>query len=170
MAPPSRMRRQQQQTTAPLPAVLLLLSALLTTSENHVVNASSCDTEKVPINCHFDELIPGVAVEDQTATLHESCGLKVTSTSKRPTQLGLFDSTNITAHHRRYDPDLGSPNRKCPGFDADGPSVGGRGVGGEPFLADGTTPNPFANCDPLGKLLIMERSWYLLEYNHKVVL
>eukprot|EP00977_Amphora_coffeiformis_P005176 scaffold1112_cov92-Amphora_coffeaeformis.AAC.12 len=56
------------------------------------------------------------------------------------------------------DPDLGAPNRMCE-IDGDGNPVGGPGwgTGGEPLSSDGT-PNPYANCEPLGNILILDEN------------
>ncbi len=50
----------------------------------------------------------------------------------------IFDTANVTGG----DVDLGSPNEDCPG--------GGPGIG-----ADGAPGEPFENCTPMGKVLIL---------------
>lgn len=47
---------------------------------------------------------------------------------------------------------LGSPNKHCPNVS----NAKGTHTGGRPFLADGVTPNPFSNCEPLGNVLIIQ--------------
>ena len=55
----------------------------------------------------------------------------------------VFDSSVIASDSPRDDPDLGTPNRLCPG--------------GGPGLGDGGGPGePFPNCEPLGNLLIIQ--------------
>ena len=58
----------------------------------------------------------------------------------------LFDTAKV-GNNTYGDPDLGSPNRKCPGG---GP---GKGKGGEPG-PDGD--NPYQNCEYLGNVLIIQ--------------
>ena len=70
--------------------------------------------------------------------------------------VNVFDSENITNLARNYDADLGSPNAMCGSYNG-GPNLGGHGRGGEPFLRNTRTRNPFANCDPLGNLLIIQK-------------
>jgi hypothetical protein len=59
--------------------------------------------------------------------------------------LNIFDSTQIAGNGKdaKFDPDLGAPNKACPGG---GP---GRGRGGKPT-------SPFPNCEPQGNLLIIQ--------------
>jgi hypothetical protein len=104
------------------------------------------------IKCDFDVLKAGVYIRDQASLLRDSCGLKIESKHA----LNVFDSSYIQKNRPNFDPDLGSPNFKCDSFTG-GPGVGGRGVGGEPFLENGVTPNPFANCQPLRNLLIFQK-------------
>jgi hypothetical protein len=110
---------------------------------------ATCDTFK----CDFDMLDAGVAVGDQARLLREKCGLTASSSISF---LNVFNSAYIKKNNRDFDPDLGSPNAKCDSFTG-GPGAGGRGVGGEPYLEDGVTPNPFANCNPLGNVLIIQK-------------
>ena len=60
----------------------------------------------------------------------------------------LYDTTYKANNNNDGDPDLGSPNRHCPGG---GP---GKGTGGRPTL-DGEI-NPGANCDGEGYVLIIQ--------------
>ena len=60
-----------------------------------------------------------------------------------PLDVNVFNSSDIGGRQAKYDPDLGSPNEKCPGG---GPGVG---VGGEPGAL-------FPNCVPQNNLLIIQ--------------
>lgn len=60
------------------------------------------------------------------------------------------ENSNVRTDHCG-DPDLGSPNIQC---DPSGP---GLGDGGVPTLSNGTA-NPNANCEPLGKILIIDEN------------
>jgi hypothetical protein len=57
--------------------------------------------------------------------------------------LSIFDTSNILGSGPGFDPDLGSPNKECPGG---GP---GEGAGGQPGAA-------FPNCEPQGNVLIIQ--------------
>jgi hypothetical protein len=94
----------------------------------------------------------GATVGDQANLLLESCRLTASSSASF---LNVFDSSYIKKTNPKFDPDLGSPNAKCDSFTGRG--VGGIGVGGEPYLEDGVTSNPFANCEPLGNVLIIQK-------------
>jgi hypothetical protein len=89
-------------------------------------------------------LIPNVFLDQQDDELLAKCGLKVTALEGNITRkVNVFNSSSIKSNKTKDDPDLGSPNMKCPGG---GP---GKGVGGEPG-------SPFPNCVPLGNLLIIQ--------------
>lgn len=149
-----------------------------------------CGVEQlVYINCDFDVLKAGVALQDQADALHDDCGLRVSSSVSSSSfanndeddddyyYLTLLDSSNITADDDN-DPDLGSPNALCDdsfttgggggGLGAVGGGGGGRGLGGAPFLPDGVTPNPFANCGTLYVVLfsLWERFFFLNSQKH----
>jgi hypothetical protein len=63
----------------------------------------------------------------------------------KPRNVNVFDSSDIKG--RKFDPDLGSPNRRCPDK---GP---GRGRGGGP-------KTDFPNCVPQDNLLIIQNTNY----------
>jgi hypothetical protein len=112
-----------------------------------------CDVVKDPdyVKCDFSELQAGVALDVQANILQNACGMSVSSSIS---YLNVFNSSNILSYHRSVDADLGSPNARCDSFQGRG--MGGRGGGGIPFFRNGTA-NPFANCEPLGNLLIVQR-------------
>ena len=63
----------------------------------------------------------------------------------------IYDTTFYATNNDHGDPDLGSPNENCPGG---GPGIG---KGGKPTLDNGQ-PNPGANCEPQGNVLIVQES------------
>ena len=66
-------------------------------------------------------------------------------------QARIYDTSFHAVNDYHGDPDLGSPNKSCPGG---GP---GYGQGGEPTDRFGN-PNPGANCSPIGNVLIVQES------------
>jgi hypothetical protein len=96
------------------------------------------------VKCDFASLIPNVFLSQQGAELLAKCGVKVSAKEGNIVRnVNVFNSSNIKSKKATDDPDLGSPNEKCPGG---GP---GRGVGGEPT-------SPFPNCVPQGNLLVIQ--------------
>ena len=97
-------------------------------------------------SCDFNTLTAGVPLTDasQTLALEADCLLSVSvSDTVDNNVLNIFDSSNILSDNNKNDPDLGTPNRACPGG---GP---GKGTGGKPDAA-------FPNCEPEGNLLIIQ--------------
>jgi hypothetical protein len=89
-------------------------------------------------------LIPNVFLDQQSNGLFAKCGVKVSAKEGNTVRrVNVFNSSKIKSSNPKDDPDLGSPNMKCPGG---GP---GRGAGGEPG-------SPFPNCVPLGNVLIIQ--------------
>jgi hypothetical protein len=101
------------------------------------------------VQCDFSSLLAGVLLNDKTQRekLIEDCGIIVSAldleTGEEKGRINVFDSSNIASEFARDDPDLGSPNKACPGG---GPGVGD---GGKPDAA-------FPNCSPQGNLLIIQ--------------
>jgi hypothetical protein len=96
--------------------------------------------------CDFSTLAVGVPLNDaaQVQRLREDCLMEVTATNTIDNNvLNIFNSSKILGDHQKYDPDLGSPNRACPGG---GP---GRGMGGKPG-------SPFPNCIAQGNIMIIQ--------------
>lgn len=127
---------------------------------------SSCVYEKVD----FSALTAGEYVSDLSQ--YYSGGITVTAVSQKkghtPDQNGnhqtsggaarVFDTLHPTGKDGQPlcsnddgDEDLGSPNEYCPG---QGPGIG---IGGRPSLPDGTD-NEYANCDPIGNVLVIQES------------
>jgi hypothetical protein len=96
--------------------------------------------------CDFENLQPGIFLsrEAQQLKLLNACGIRVTATEKGSRRdVNVFNSSDIKGPNPKYDPDLGTPNKDCPG--------GGPGVG------DGGRPNsPFPNCVSQNNLLIIQ--------------
>jgi hypothetical protein len=88
--------------------------------------------------------MPNVFVDQQGAALLAKCGVNVRAKEGTTVRdVNVFDSARVKSQNDKDDPDLGSPNKFCPGG---GP---GKGNGGKP---DG----PFPNCNPQGNLLIIQ--------------
>jgi hypothetical protein len=89
-------------------------------------------------------LQPNVLLDQQGAQLLAKCGVKVSAKEGNIVRdVNVFDSTNIRSQNDNDDPDLGAPNKFCPG--------GGPGKG------NGGSPNgPFPNCNPQGNLLVIQ--------------
>jgi hypothetical protein len=91
-------------------------------------------------------LAVGVPLTDaaQAQRLREDCLLEVTAINTIDSNvINIFDSASIRGDNQKWDPDLGSPNRACPGG---GP---GRGMGGKPGAQ-------FPNCIAQGKIMIIQ--------------
>jgi hypothetical protein len=91
-------------------------------------------------------LAVGVPLTDaaQAQRLREDCLLEVTAINTiNNNVINIFDSSDIHGKHEKWDPDLGSPNKACPGG---GP---GRGTGGKPNA-------PFPNCSAQGNIMIIQ--------------
>ena len=71
----------------------------------------------------------------------------------------LYNTAYSPKNENDGDFDLGSPNEKCPG--EGGPGVG---AGGEPTLPNGE-PNAGANCQPEGRVLVIQESKALKKAN-----
>ena len=100
--------------------------------------------------CDFSTLAIGnfLSRPEQANELFFACaGLTVTARDPNDevTNVNVFNSSDIASRSPRDDPDIGSPNRNCPGG---GP---GRGAGGGPGAA-------WPNCEPQGSLLIIQNS------------
>jgi hypothetical protein len=96
--------------------------------------------------CDFSTLAVGVPLNDaaQAKRLRKDCLMTVTATNTiNNNVLNIFNSSNIRGDHQKYDPDLGSPNRACPGG---GP---GKGKGGK-------LSSPFPNCIAQGNIMIIQ--------------
>jgi hypothetical protein len=138
-------------------------------------NKTTPDVEPLPscspiddpiyINCDFNALRAGVPIQDQVDALRDDCKLTVSTSSVSSNSLNILDSSFISSHRPGFDPDIGSPNFKCDSFA--GPGLGGLGNGGAPYLGNGKTPNPFANCKPLGNVLIIQKKDKPLASNDK---
>ena len=100
----------------------------------------------VHLDFNNEGLSRGTYLHDQ---LKDKYGLTVTAIARPGTgytpngAARIFDTARTGG--RNGDTDLGSPNRDCPG--------GGPGIG-----AGGGPSSPFANCDPLGYVLIIQES------------
>ena len=93
------------------------------------------------VTIDFDDLTTGEYVSGQ----YETYGLRLSSQGGFGNEPRIFDTANpVTGDYG--DSDLGSPNESCPG--------GGPGWG-----AGGIYKAPGQNCQPLGKVLIVQ------EYN-----
>jgi Cornifin (SPRR) family len=115
-----------------------------TPSQPSAPTPSSCQI----IECDFDTLLAGVSLNnpDQAERLRNDCLVSVSAsrTIDPPNNpVNVFDSTNIKSTRARHDPDLGAPNRECPG-------------GGPGFGTGGTPDAAFPNCEPQGNLLIIQ--------------
>jgi hypothetical protein len=84
--------------------------------------------------CDFETLLPGVALTNATQAqrLLDACAvtvkvIKTKTVNNNP--VNVFNSSKIKGTHSRFDPDLGSPNKACPGG---GPGLGN---GGKPNSA-----------------------------------
>jgi hypothetical protein len=83
-------------------------------------------------------------LDKQQDELFAKCGVKVSAKEGNTARkVNIFDSSKIKSQNDDDDPDLGAPNKFCPGG---GP---GKGDGGKP---DG----PFPNCNPQGNLLVIQ--------------
>jgi hypothetical protein len=95
------------------------------------------------VYCDFSTLKVGVPLTDkaQMWALQETCMMWVSAKNTKPVGnvVNVFNTSVVTE-----DPDLGTPNNKCPGGGV------GVGVGGEPG-------KPFANCEgSQGNVLIIQ--------------
>ena len=106
-------------------------------SLNTLPGASQCINYTMDFDTQFDgtPIVPGSYVED---SWYEELGITMTAKGGGNNRPRIFDTTNPGP-----DPDLGAPNKNCPGG---GPGVG---VGGVPGAAG-------ENCDPLGNVLIIQ--------------
>jgi hypothetical protein len=99
------------------------------------------------IQCNFTDLAADIPMTNsaQKSQLYKSCGIKKVSAREgnEGRTLIIFDSTKERGTLTKDDPDLGAPNRACPGG---GP---GKGPGGLPTAA-------FPNCSPQDNLLIIQ--------------
>jgi hypothetical protein len=96
--------------------------------------------------CDFANLQPGLFLsrESQKMKLLNACGLSVTATKDGKTlDVNVFNSSFIKGTNPIFDPDLGSPNKDCPGG---GPGIG---IGGGPN-------KPYSNCVAQNNLLIIQ--------------
>jgi hypothetical protein len=117
------------------------------------VSASLPPCANTNIRCDFSTLTPGVPLTDasQAQKLREACYM--TAQSYGSNHINVFNSSDIPESYSNTDlASLGSPNRNCPNK---GP---GRGRGGWPTVRRGgqKVQNRYANCNPLGNLLIIQ--------------
>jgi hypothetical protein len=123
-----------------------LLSSTSTPSLRPIAKTTPSDATCNIIYCDFSTLRVGKSLGDsqQANVLQNDCHMSVKATNTvQNNAVNVFDTSDILSDKPRDDPDLGSPNRACPGG---GPGVG---RGGKP-----TTLHP--NCEAQGKVLILQ--------------
>jgi hypothetical protein len=99
-----------------------------------------------PKKCDFNSLLANVYLTNATQAqrLLTDCGLTVSAVKGTTIQkVNVFDSSRPTTSNPNNDPDLGTPNRDCPG--------GGPGIGN-----GGKRSSPWPNCVSQGNLIIIQ--------------
>jgi hypothetical protein len=98
------------------------------------------------INCDFENLYAGVGMNNatQAAKLLDHCLMTVTTHDTISNNIAnIFNSSSIRSTNAKDDPDLGSPNKACPG--------------GGPGLGNGGKPSAkFPNCFKHGNIMIIQ--------------
>ena len=134
LRPPTKVVSPTQLPLVPTPA------ASKPPSQVPPTNAGVCNAITVDFNeaANGADLPAGLYVENEW----NAFGFKLSATGGVGKKPRLFDTAN-PGTARLGDPDLGSPNERCPGG---GPGIG---EGGEPDTIG-------ANCSPLGNVLIIQ--------------